>query len=211
MNKSFFLIIMIAILAPFISLSQFYVEPFAGYQKDMNNYKSSFFNSGVQAVFKMRKYELLLQLQKNFPGSWNAVDSAFTLNTSLPLYAPAQKNISISFFSVAFGNRFRIVGKDTGACLVVKLYTGLMFQKISVKYEYDKNDYTVLNPDQSQNADGIFVSAGLEYMWQFKKSRFFADLNFSTPPWENLRYPSSYNLMAPLSFNIGYSFMISKK
>jgi hypothetical protein len=173
MKNVFSLILILIVSVPEISLSQVYVEPFAGYQKDMNNQNGNFLNTGLQVALKLRRYELVLQVQKNWPNALQGVDSSFTLNAALPLYAPAEKEISISSFSVAIGNRFKVFGKNSGSCLFFKFYTGVMLQKALVVYAYDKNNYTILNPDQTEDAAGLFVSGGLEYMWQLKKSRLF--------------------------------------
>ena len=69
----------------------------------------------------------------------------------------------------------------------------------------------ILNPDKTINATGLFISGGFEYMRQIKNNRLFVDLNFSSPPGYNNKYPSSFNLMAPVTLNIGYSIKISKK
>ena len=209
--KKIFSLILIVVLLPAISFCQFYLEPFLGYQKDMNNFKTNLLNTGIQFAYKIKKYEILFQLQKDWPGIRHGVDSSFTLNTSLPLYSPASKEISISSFACAIGNRVKMIGKNLGSCLFIKLYTGVMIEKANITYSYDKSNYTILNPDQTQDVTGFFVSIGLEYMWQFSNGRIFCDLNFSTPPWAKLNYPSSYNLLAPVSFNVGYSFQVSKK
>lgn len=194
-----------------VAYCQFYVEPLAGIQKDMNNSSYSFFNSGLRATYKIRRYEMVLQFQKSWPYSWYGTDPSFTLDTLLPVYSLAGKQIKLSSFSFAFGNRFKVIGNNQGSCLFISFYTGVMFQKASVIYSFDKNHYTILNPDQSQDLAGLFASGGLEYMWQFKKGRIFAELNFSTPPAGNWAYPASFGVVSPLSFNVGYSFKISKK
>jgi hypothetical protein len=91
------------------------------------------------------------------------------------------------------------------------MYTGVMIQKTTVNYTYDKTNYIVLNPDQTRSFTGPFFSAGLEYMREIKGGRLFAELNFSTPPAVKQSYPSSFGPAAPASLNIGYSIKISKR
>jgi hypothetical protein len=211
MKRTLPLLLIIITLFPKSSFSQIFIEPFAGYQTDMNNAKTKLLNTGLQFAIKMKKYEFLLQLQKNWPRSFNYVDSSYTTNTSLPLNAPAQKTIRPSSFSFAIGHRIKIAGRKSKNSLFVKIYSGLMYQKIAVGYQYDKTNYILLNPDKTEEKTGFFVSGGLEYMRQFSFGRLFFDLNFSSPPTGNFNYNESYNLMAPLSLSIGYSIKLSKR
>jgi hypothetical protein len=211
MRKLLTLFVIIITLIPAHAFSQFYIEPFAGYQKDFNNHANHFINSGIQAAYKMKNYEFLFQIQKSWPQATHYQDSSFTLNSSLPLYSSAQKELNTSLFSIALGNRFKVAGGKSKNSFFIKFYTGVMLQKVSVNYQYDKTNYVILNPDQTQEIAGVFISGGLEYMRQIGKGRLFFELNFSTPPADNYKYPESFNPVAPVSLNVGYSFKISKK
>jgi hypothetical protein len=211
MKRTLPLLLIIIALFPKSSFCQIFIEPFAGYQTDMNNTKTKLLNTGLQLAIKIRKYEFLVQLQKNWPRSFNYVDSSYTTNTSLPLNAAAMKTIRTSSFSFAIGNRIKIAGKKTKNSFFLKVYTGIMYQKMGVSYQYDKTNYILLNPDKTEEKTGFFVSGGLEYMRQFSFGRLFFDLNFSSPPTGNFKYNESYNLMAPLSLSIGYSIKLSKR
>jgi len=211
MKRTLAITLILAILLPKRSFSQFYLEPFVGYQKNLNSPKNNMLNTGVQLALKLKKYEFLIQVQKSWPQSLSGVDSSFTTNTSLPLSAPAYKTINTSAFTFAIGNRLKVAGGKTKNSYFIKLYTGVMFQNNAVKYDYDKANYIILNPDKTINVTGLFVSGGFEYMRQIKSNRLFVELNFSSPPSGNIKYPSSFNLMAPVTINIGYSIKISKK
>jgi hypothetical protein len=92
------------------------------------------------------------------------------------------------------------------------MYTGFLYQKMDVDYQYDKTNYIVLNPDKTSEVAGLFLSGGLEYMRQLKTGRLFAELNFSTPPVTGKRsYPYSFNTMAPFSINFGYSILLKNR
>ena len=192
---------------------QLYIEPFAGYQKDLNNKNFQLLNTGVQLSFiRSRRYELILQLQKSWPFSRHSADSSFTLNPNLPLYSAAAKNLRPSVITAAFGNRFKILGVHSKNGLYVKVFTGFVYQRVSVRYQYDKTNYIVVNPDKTLQAAGVFLSGGLEYMRQLPTGRLFGEINFSTPPATGkLDYPYSFNLMAPFSVNIGYSILLKNK
>lgn len=211
MKVALLLAISFLVFLPKHSFSQIYIEPVAGYQKDLSNNRNYFLNTGLRAAFRFKNYELLLQTQKSWPQTLSYIDSSFTANPALPLSSPAEKKLHTSSHSFAIGNRFKVAGRNTKNSFSISMYTGVMFQKTTVNYTYDKANYIVLNPDQTQSIIGPFFSAGLEYMRQIKSGRLFAELNFSTPPAGKQSYPSSFGPAALVSLNIGYSIKISKR
>src|SRR5664279_1995520 len=122
MRRTLPLLLIIIALFPASAFSQIFIEPFAGYQFDMNNTKTKLLNTGLQFAVKLNKYEFLVQLQKNWPRTFNYVDSSYTTNTSLPLNALAQKTMRPSSFSFAIGHRIKIAGKKSPNSLFVKVY-----------------------------------------------------------------------------------------
>jgi hypothetical protein len=195
------------------TFAQVYIEPAIGYQTDLNNKKGfKLLNTALQCSWKISKgYEFLLQLQKGWPFPLVFNDSSFTANPALPVYASAKKTIRPSDLSFAIGHRIKVAGKNTGTVLSAILYSGITSQKIMVDYRYDKNNYTILNPDQTQKRFSVFFSGGAEYMRIIKENRFFIQLIFATGPLQTkVFYPSSFRFMAPLSFNAGYSVKIKK-
>lgn len=195
--------------------AQIYMEPFAGFQLDANNTNPRFkqVNSGIQFGFKSKgTHELVFQLQHSWPVAFISSDSAFTANTALPLYVNAAKKIQPSSFSAAVMNRFAVAGGNTENTLYVVLTTGVVYQKIKVNYTYDKSNYSILNPDKTQERTRAYFGFGILYMRQLKKGRFFTELDFNTPPvGPKIKYPSTFKFMAPAALNIGYSFKISNK
>jgi hypothetical protein len=195
------------------TLAQVYIEPAVGYQTDLNNKKGfKLLNTALQCSWKISKrYEFLVQLRKGlpFPSVFN--DSSFTANPVLPVCASAKKTIRPSDLSFALGHRIKVAGKNTGNVLSVILYSGITSQKIMVNYRYDKNNYTILNPDQTQKRFSVFFTGGAEYMRVIKENRFFVQLLFATGPLQTkVFYPSSFRFITPLSFNAGYSVKIKK-
>jgi hypothetical protein len=194
-------------------VAQVYIEPAIGYKTDLNNKKGfKMFNTALQCSWKISKqYEFVVQLQKGspFPSVFN--DPSFSLNPALPLYASAKKTIRPSDLSFALGHRIKVAGKKTGNALYAILYSGITSQKLTVDYSYDKNNYTILNPDQTQKRFSVFFSGGAEYVRTIKGNRFFIQLLFATGPLQTkVFYPSSFRFMVPLSFNAGYSVKIKK-
>lgn len=213
MRKIISLLIVFNLVSGFC-FAQVYIEPVVGYQFDLNNSKNKFkqINTGLQLSLKTTKvYEVIFLLQKGWSVASVSNDSSFSLNPSLPLYANAEKTIRPSSFSFSVGHRFVIAGKKSNDIFSILLNTGITYQKISVGYNYDKNNYTILNPDQTQKRWAAFISAGVEYMRLLKTGRLFGQINFSSPPTgKKINYPSSFKFMAPLSINAGYSILLKK-
>ncbi|HEY5409069.1 MAG TPA: hypothetical protein VIJ92_18395 [Ginsengibacter sp.] len=194
--------------------AQFYIEPFIGYQLDIKNHdKFTQINTGMQAAFnKGKNYELLARLQKSWGVAYHSADSSFTANPSLPLYAKANKTIVPQTWYFSIDHRFKLNSSNNKNQFSFLLLTGLMAQKLTVNYQYDKDNYTILNPDVTQKRINLFVGTGIEYMRFIKDNRLFFQLTVSSPPAGNpIKYPSSFSFMAPLAFNAGYSILIKKK
>lgn len=207
------LLLLIFLLSKLSFAQKVFLEPLGGYQIDINDSKTHLINSGLQLafVFKKQKYEMLLQVQRSWPQNSHYADSAFTVNPNFPLYAAAAKTLSASSFSFAVGHRIKIAGRETSNSFFVKAFTGITDQKTTIAYQYDKSNYIILNPDQTIEHTGVYLSGGFEYMRKFAHSRFFAELNFSSPPSGTIKYPSTFNLVAPISLNVGYSIQLSKR
>ncbi|MFN8252732.1 MAG: hypothetical protein U0V75_12745 [Ferruginibacter sp.] len=195
--------------------SQVYLEPFTGFQFDMNNTSPHFkqVNTGLSCSFKSRgSYELVLQLNHSLPLAVTSSDSAFTTNLSLPLYAAAKEKINPSSTSFALVHRIAITGKKSVNTLYATISIGVVYQELRVSYAYDKANYSILNPDKTQNRSNIYGGVGLLFIHQLKKNRLFAEIAFNTPPaGPKIKYPSSFKFMAPAALNLGYSFTIKNK
>lgn len=212
MKKILTLLLFVTLCANCCKAQQIYAEPMIGYQLDLNNSgKFKQFNTGLQCSFtKGKGYEFILQVQRSWPGSTVSADSSFTANPSFPLYAAAKKTILPSAFSFALGHRFAVAGRKTDNIFFLLFYTGLTSQHIAVSYDYDKNNYTVLNPDQTQHRTNLYIAGGAEYMHLFNKGRIFFQVTASSPPYGKSAYPSSFHFMGPLAFNAGYSLSLKK-
>jgi hypothetical protein len=196
------------------TFAQFYLEPFVGFQIDMvNKARFKMINTAVQGNYQFNKHaELFVRLQKSWPIENTTHESSYTANPSFPVYATAIKKAKPSGYSAAFGNRIRLNGANKHHVFSFMFFGGYSFQKIEVNYKYDKNIYTILNPDQTLKKGGFFVGGGFEYMRIIKNGRLLFQLNLASPPIvEKIKYPYSFTLMVPLSFNIGYSIMLKKR
>jgi len=203
-------LIQLLLLSIFIvskSNGQFFIEPIAGFQHDLNNKDFNLINTGVQLSFKKsRQYELIILLNKSWGLPVKSVDAAYSVNPALPLSINAAKTIKLSAVSIAIGHRITLAGKKSAHKLSALVFTGLIFQRISVNYQYDKENYTILNPDRTLNRSGIYIAGGVEYMRQLKNARAFVQLIISTPPsGKESVYPASFKAMATLGIYAGYS------
>lgn len=193
--------------------SQIYIEPIGGYQSDIANHgKFHQINSGIQFSFKKSsRYEMIARIQKSWGLPYHSVDSSFTANNTFPLYAPANKTIIPEAWYLSLDHRFILKSKGKNHQFSILLLTGISGQIFKVNYKYDKIDYTILNPDQTQKTGGLSIGTGFEYMQLFKNDRLFFRLTLDAPVMGKITYPSSFKYMSLLAFNSGYSFLIKKK
>jgi hypothetical protein len=213
MQKKLFSLQLLLLLF-FSAQSQIYIEPYAGFQVDLNNTRPLFkqINTGLQCSFKRnRRYEFLMQVQVSNGLANKSADSAFTSNTSLPVYTAAAKKITPVAVSFALLNRVIIGGNAKGNTFYIVPGVGYMLQNINVEYSYDKANYTILNPDKTFSHSGVYLCLGATWVRTIKDNRFFATINFNTPSLSaKMKYPSSFNFLIPAAINAGYSFNISK-
>jgi hypothetical protein len=207
--------LLLALLLFLTAQSQTYLDPYTGFQLDLNNTHSGFkqLNTGVNISFKGKySHELALQLQHSLPFSAKSSDVAFTANPSLPLSVNAAKKIQPSSTSFAIVNRIPVAGKKTVNTFYVLITAGAVYQNIKVTYNYDKVNYVILNPDKSLNKIGPYLGAGCMYIYTMKTGRFFTALNFNTPAaGAKTKFPSSFKFMAPASVTAGYSIIIKER
>jgi hypothetical protein len=195
-------------------VAQKYAAPYLGYQADLNNdARFKQMNMGCQFSFGQKSgNELNIQLQYALPFAYTSNDSSFTANPSLPVYSSAKKTIKPGTASFALGGLIKLAGKNSANHFYVILSGGLAHQHIAVNYSLDKTNYTVLNPDKTQDLLGIFLSGGIEYARQLAKGRVVFQILSSTPLlMRKISYPSSFKTLAPLAFNTGYSIPLKKK
>lgn len=211
-------IVLLLLLAAFTGAycnAQLSLEPFVGYQHDLNNNDKGFnqYNTGLQLVWKVQKrYELLLLVQGSWPVSRTGTDSIFTTNPALPVALTTPNTYRPKSLYLAVGQRFRITNPNSANALFGLVNVGICYQKITVSHHYDKANYVILNPDNTVHRTGPYLSGGLCFMHMIGKGGIFAQAIISSPPaGGNKKEYFSYNFLAPLAFNIGYSIDLSKK
>jgi len=194
--------------------AQQYLEPISGYQVDPN-YSGRFqqINTGAQIAFrKSRRYEFIVRIQKSWGFPYHSSDSSFTANPALPLYSPAYKTIKPGAWYLTIDHRFILGSKSKNHQFSILLLTGLTYQSLKVTYQYDKNDYIILNPDKTQQVSGLSIGTGFEYMRKFKDNRVFFRLTIDGPlAGGRINYPSSFTFISPIALNAGYSLLFKKK
>ena len=189
------------------SNGQIFIESIAGFQHDLNNKDFNLINTGVQFSFKKsRQYELIALLHKSWGLPVKSVDAAYSANPAMPLMMNAAKTIKPAAVSIAIGHRITLAGKKSAHKLSALLFTGITFQRTSVNYQYDKVNYTILNPDRTLNRSGFYIAGGAEYMRQLKNARAFIQVIITTPPsGKESLYPATFKAMATLGIYAGYS------
>jgi hypothetical protein len=193
------------------SNAQIFIEPLAGYGIDlMNKPELKQINTSVQLAFRKKRSELFVFVQKTWPGGYSSYDSSFTVNPSLPLYTSARKKVSPNSLSLGFGYRGTLVGRQTKPHLSLLLFTALSYQKIAITYNYDKSNYTILNPDKTQKTTSLIGGIGLQYSLPVKKGQLFLQAVVTSPPATKIKYPSSFLYSTTLSFDVGYSFQLKR-
>lgn len=213
--KKIVLLLLLAVFSGAYCSAQFSLEPYVGYQHDLNNYSKGFkqYNTGLQIVWKaQRRYEILMMVQGSWPVSKTGTDSIFTTNPSLPVAALASNTYSPTSLYVAVGQRFKVTNTASINSLAIVVNVGICYQKITVSHKYDKSNYVILNPDNTIDRTGPYLSGGLFFMHTTGNGGLFAEAIISSPPvGGKTRAYSSYNFLAPLAVNIGYSITLSKK
>ena len=211
--RKWIIIVGTLLLLPNFAKAQWYVEPLMGYQADLSNHSQfSFFNIGVQATLnKGKRYEFMIRVQQSIGFSHCSSDSSFTANPALPLYSVANKTMHPNAGYLSFDQRFKFRESRPGHQFSVLLLMGINAQRITVNYHYDKINYTILNPDETQKKVSLYIGTGLEYMRLLKNSRLFVQLTISSPPAARPWVPSSFSPMAPMAINAGYSLPLKRK
>lgn len=211
MQKNFFLLLLCTLLG-FSAASQVYLEPYAGFQVDLNSNKAPFkqINTGLQCSFtRSSSYEFVMQGQLSAGLNYKSADSAFTNNINLPVYAPAAKKVTPYAISFALLNRITVAGKKKANTFYIVPGIGGTYQSIRVYYSHDKDNYTILNPDKTLSHAGIYLCLGATWIHALKNGRFFTSVNFCTPSLgAKAKYLSSFKFLAPAALNAGYSFNI---
>jgi hypothetical protein len=206
------LLFLLSLLLVQNAFAQFSLEPYFGYQKDINNsrYHFSQVNTGLQFSYALSKSsDLLLQIQASWPNTTNRTDSLFTTNPALPLYFTADNTIKPRSWYFGIGQRFNLKEWQHKHTLYGVYYTGINLQKITVHHPQAKDDYTILNPDQSSQKTGPYLSGGIGYKRSITGGQLLAQLTLSTEPLgkDGPAY-ATYNFLAPLALNVIYSIKL---
>ncbi len=206
--------LMAAILYNGRTAAQIALEPYIGYSIDTDNREHfSQINTGVQlAVINKPVYKMLVGIQGNFPlFPFAGTDQAFALNPDLPLTSIAKRKTSAQALSLLLSHRWKIGNRYKLNGFSAVLHVGIAEHTIRVRYYgYDKDHYTVLNPQTVQKHGGVFLGAGIHYDRKFYNSRLFAQLTINSPLLTRLD-KHDYKTLTPLSLNVGYGFDIGKK
>ncbi|MFT3749239.1 MAG: hypothetical protein QM768_13020 [Agriterribacter sp.] len=193
---------------PFLSYSQNTVEPCVGYSIDLAN-KPAFSqaNIGLQyPVINHRVYQLLIRVQGGLPlNNQSGIDAAYTPDPALPLSVTAAHKAKWHSAALIIGNRFKLIswaGKNTISPFA---NAGIAYQKINVVYDnYNKEQYTVLNPHRDLKKFGLCIGGGIQYKRNLGAGAVFLHAEVLSSPVVDSLNNYHYKLPVPLSINIGY-------
>ena len=200
--------------------SQKYVEPFVGYiinnGQNVNGASAltiKQFCVGVQlASISSKRYENIFQLNIGLPITKKLLDSSFTLNPTLPLYKSATKSINIYSANVNFLQKFTLVRFSKFDNLNFLINSGLQYQHINVRYDNDRVNYVILNPDKTLNRFGVVLGVGINYTHYLPKGRIFVQTDAYLPAiTARNKYPTQLKSMASVHFIAGYSIPFKSK
>ncbi len=186
-----------------------------GISIDVNNNAYTFYHIPVTLEWMGNvKKSFLLKLDYDIPFHATVTDYAYTLNNSLPASIALRKKIIPYIFDISIGWRIHLfTNKQNNKFYLDLLPIGLSNQNIHVVYSgYDKNNYSILNPDESLNKGGFFISAGFVYSAHLKGNNLMVMLYLQSPPATRRGdYAVSYRFCAPLQLTVGYDFLSLKK
>ena len=213
------LLTLVAFASFFNVFSQNYIEPFLEFRTNKSIEKTNNpavilhqIYTGIQlSKIKSHRFEYAFQLGFGLPISHKRADSSFTLNTNLPVYMKANKTISVFSTSIYYVQKYLLVDVKEKDKLNFLINTGFTYRNLKITYDYDKTNYTILNPDKTQSLLGVSVGMGFQYTHIIKNNRLFIQAYMDFPlirPKTN--YPGVLKTIVPLTTAIGYSLKQKK-
>lgn len=195
--------------------SQNSIEPYIGISSDQeNNYKFKQANIGLQLVVLDHKvYNMLFTFQGGLPvNKSTGIDKAYALNSELPLVADAYRETKVSSFSFGFMHRFKVATWQQKNSVSLFVSTNFLHQHIKTDYEYNKTEYTILNPHRNYKKNGFNLNFGVMYAyWLNNGHRLFAQGVVSTPATNKSSDDlHGYKSIAPIALHLGYAIKFKK-
>lgn len=188
----------------------------SGISADVNN-KLSIYHVPLSLQWKPGKKEnspFFVEADYYIPVAGKRNADAYTLNQLLPQHVNLTETIRSGIFTLAIGFRIHLYSAESKSFYLNLLPVGICSQTFKINYKnYDRQNYEVLNPDESRDFTG-FVS-GLAFVYNFHKTtkNMFFMLHIQSPliAYDMNKYPVSYKTVAPLKFTYGYNFYYNKK
>lgn len=196
------------------SIAQTYLEPIVGYAADAREKQNlSMINTGLQvSLAKKSGFEFSMGVIHGFGIKRNGSDSSFTLNPSLPVYSNAAKTVQAEFSGIFTNYRFKLFKTGINQYINFNFITGIRLQRVLVNYRLSHPDYIVLNPETNYKRFGLYVGAGLEYVYVLENGRIIFQSNILNPSVRRRKEKiNSFNQHVPLNFNIMYSIKLKNK
>jgi hypothetical protein len=175
--------------------AQSYVSLSTGISRDVSNNAVPFYAIPVMGQWKpfSRRFNVLFfETDYNIPIAGYSTGTAYTLNPSLPASVTLKEKITPSVLTQFAGATFSWdVDATKRNSFFINPLIGICDQSFKVKYEnYDNKNYEVLNPDVNLEKTSLVCAIEIGY----KGSD-----------------PLSYEFIAPLQLNFGYTFCYIKQ
>jgi hypothetical protein len=194
--------------------AQSYVSLSTGISKDVSNNAVPYYAIPVMVQWKpFRKHwdVLFFETDYNIPIAGYNTGTAYTLNPSLPASVTVKEKIRPSVFTQFMGATFSWdVDTTKRNSFFINPLVGICNQSFSVKYEnYDNKNYEVLNPDVDLERASLVCAIEIGYKFH---NDFIVMLHAQSGMLSDKgSYPLSYEFIAPLQLNLGYTFCYIKQ
>lgn len=201
---------------PFVAKSQNAIEPYIGYNVDVNN-KGAFsqVSIGLQyPVVNKPIYQLLIGVRAGLPlNKQTGIGTAYTFDQTLPLKTSVGYTTKWYSYSLLLQNRIRVASwANHKNAISAIINVGLTRQKIAARNDsYDWDKYTILNPQTTATKNGVFVGIGTHYKHVAPGGFFFFQIDINSPPIAKKLDSYYYNNPAPFGMHFGYIVNFKKK
>lgn len=201
------------LLLPFFTKAQRALEPYIGYGIDVNNKpflsQASF---GLQyPLINKPIYQLLICITGGLPINKNSgSNQAYASDPAYPLSKNMGYETKLYSAMLYIGNRFKVISWSKSS-ISVFVSAGVGRQRIQVNHEaYDRDKYTILNPQQSFNVENLLMGGGLQYKYHLSAGYLFVQPETSSILFVKKSELNHFRQPVILSVNFGYGIEFKK-
>ena len=210
MRRFIFLLVTIFLLTQRAS-SQSFVALSTGISTDLNNSKPFLMVPLTLRWEPFKRSAFFVEVIKPLVFSRNQNSDAYTTNPQLAEHEVLTETIKLHTYSFGIGGAFVVYTTKKDNVFSMNLSWGYCEEKFIVNYKnYDTKNYEVLNPDVSEDFEGLYAAASALYTFDKKKTFIMLRVQSSSSAKKG-RYELSYIKTAPLQLTYGFNFNYNKK